>query len=227
VALVAALGLVVSAVLVTLVALRVADLGGDPDRSVRRPGTGAPAAVFVGDSITRGNSDLAAGRLGSRSWFTELVTGADAPLAYAGAIAENGRSTAWMADHVDDALALDPDLLVVLGGTNDVAAQVPPELIVLNLRRMAEAADEAGVAMAVATIPPLDVDGVDAEVAAANDAIRAFAAGAGVTLLDTGPAVAGPDGAWRPGLTDDGIHPNAEGAQRMAAAAAAAFRGAA
>lgn len=220
-----ALALVGGAVLVALVSLRAtASSAADrADPTPRADGSVPLRAAFLGDSITVGNSDPGVGRLGDRSWFHDLVTGEAPLLAFAGAVAENGRTTEWMAEHADAALAARPDLLVVLGGTNDVAIGYPPEQLAANLHRIADAADRWGVRLAVATLPPLDVSVEPVDVAAANAALRDVADERGAVLLDVGAAVTGDDGRWLPGLSDDGIHPTGEGASLMAEAAARAL----
>lgn len=225
VALVTALALVGGAVLVALVSLRATSSSATGREVPLADGSLPLCAAFLGDSITVGNSDLAVGRLGDQSWFRDLVTGDEAVLVFAGAVAENGRTTDWMADHVDVALATRPDLLVVLGGTNDAAIGHSPEQVAANLHRIADAADRAGTRLAVATVPPLDLADDPTTVAAVNAALRDVADERGALLLDVAAAVTGDDGRWRPGLTDDGIHPSGEGAAAMAAAAARALRG--
>lgn len=180
-------------------------------------------AVFLGDSITVGNSDLANGVLSPQSWFYGLVDEETDPMVYAGGVAENGRNTGWMAEHVDEALALDPQLLVVLGGTNDIGAGLPAEETMANLRTIKAAADSAGVRMAVSTIPPLSDSDLGGRVDLVNATIRVFAAESGALLLDTTTVLSDGQGGWRPGLTTDGIHPNEEGARLMAEAAAASL----
>lgn len=181
-------------------------------------------AAFLGDSITVGNSDLAAGRIGPLSWFRDLVAGEQAPLVYAGGVAENGRSTAWMVERVPDVLAARPEVLFVLGGTNDVATGIPASQIVANLERIIDAADRAGVRVGLGTLPPLDHGADPATIAEVNAAIRDLADERGAYLLELGEAVAGEDGGWLPGLTTDGIHPSPEGAAAMSAAALTALR---
>lgn len=184
-----------------------------------------PKVVFIGDSITLGTSDFASNFVGDRSWFYALVNAPDAPVAFAGGVADNGMRTSWMAEHVWDALSKQPDMLIVLGGTNDVAPGADPATSLANLQRIVDAADQAGVKVAVCTIPPSDRPNVDELARAYNDALKIWADSTGIILLDTAAPLRGPEGlGWAPGLSADGTHPTAEGAVLMSQSAATTLR---
>jgi lysophospholipase L1-like esterase len=184
-----------------------------------------PVAVFLGDSITRGATvDTTWGEVTEWSWFYRLVDDTDGVVKYGGMVAENGMTTSWMADQADAALALGPELLVVHGGTNDVSGEVDPALVVGNLQRIKDAADVAGVPMAVCTLPPRDDPMADARAIAVSNAIRVWAEQEGVIFLDTGAPLRDPLGGWRDGYTNDGLHPTPEAAVLMARAASEALR---
>jgi acyl-CoA thioesterase-1 len=196
-------------------------MSGDPVPIEQRP-----VAVFLGDSITRGATiDTTWGDVTEWSWFFRLLDDTDGVVQYGGMVAENGMTTSWMAGQVYNALALSPDILVVHGGTNDVSGEVDPAYVVANLQQIKDAADVAGVAMAVCTLPPRDDPLADARAVAVSDAIRAWAGQEGVLLLDTGAPLRDPLGGWRSGYTNDGLHPTPEAAVLMARAAAEALRG--
>lgn len=184
-----------------------------------------PVAVFLGDSITRGATvDTTWGDVTEWSWFYRLLDDTDGVVQYGGMVAENGMTTSWMAEQAYSALALGPDLLIVHGGTNDVSGEVLPEYVIGNLQRIKDAADAAGVPMAVCTIPPRDDPAADLRAVAVNAAIRTWASAEGVILLDTGETLRDPFGGWREGYTNDGLHPTPEAAVLMARAAAEALR---
>lgn len=182
-------------------------------------------AVFLGDSITRGTSDFASGALGDWSWFYHLVMAPDAPVTFAGGIAENGMLTSWMASEVWQALSYQPDLIVVLGGTNDIDSSLTPEQIIANLQVIRDAAASAGVAVAVCSIPPSPDVRKDVRIREYNDALRAWADTHDAVFLDTAAPLRGSEGiGWAPNLTNDGVHPTAEGARLMSQAAATTLR---
>lgn len=184
-----------------------------------------PVAVFLGDSITRGATvDTTWGDVTEWSWFYRLVDDSEGVVRYGGMVAENGMTTSWMAGQAYNALALGPDVLIVHGGTNDVSGEVDPAYVVGNLQRIKDAADAAGVPMAVCTLPPRSDPLADGRAVAVSDAIRAWAAVEGVMVLDTGEPLRDPLGGWRAGYSYDGLHPTPEAAVLMSRAAEEALR---
>ena len=179
-----------------------------------------PRVAFLGDSISRGNSDIQGGGIGDMSWFYGMVAGPDAPLIYAGGAANNGKTTQWMLEQINVALRERPDMLVVLGGTNDVAYWMTADQTIANLQEIVYRSAEKGVLVAVSTIPPTADETLKPKVAALNDAIRAWAPEAEVVLIDPWSILAEPDGSWKLGYSDDGIHPNVATAALMSAYAA-------
>lgn len=184
-----------------------------------------PTAVFVGDSISRGMTEPSSGVVGEYSWFYGLVDDTTGVLRHVATIAENGMSTSWMAGQAWSAVAYRPDLLIVHGGTNDVSGEVDPASVIANLQTIHAAAEYAGIRMAVCTLPPRSDPAADARVLAVNDAIRAWADGAGVIVLDTGTPLRAEWGGWLPGMTTDGLHPTPEAARIMSEAAVEGLRG--
>lgn len=184
-----------------------------------------PVAVFLGDSITRGATDPALGVVDEFSWFYGLIDDSSGVVRWGGTVAEIGMTTAWMAEQADNALALSPDVLVVLGGTNDITGPVTPDDVIANLQVIKDKADAYGIRMAVGTVPPRDDPEVDARAIALNDALRLWAAEEGVILLDTARDLRDPLGGWKDGYSGDGVHPTPEAARLMSNAAADTLRG--
>ena len=184
-----------------------------------------PTAVFLGDSITLGMTLPEDRVVGPHSWFYGLLDDTAGVVRWGGSVAENGRTTWWMADQVWTALELSPDILVVHGGTNDVSGEITPPVVVNNLERIRQAAVMVGVPLAVCTLPPRSDPVADARVLAVNEAVRAWAADSGVILLDTAAPLRDPvTGGWLPGYTTDGMHPTPEGARVMSEQAAKILR---
>lgn len=184
-----------------------------------------PVARFLGDSITRGMTDPSSGVVGEYSWFYNLIDDTEGVVRYGGSVAENGMSTAWMAGQVWTALYPTPDILIVHGGTNDVSGEITPPVVVNNLERIRLAAESAGVPLAVCTVPPRADLAADARALAVNDAIRAWASGNDVIVLDTAAPLRDPVlGGWLPGYTTDGLHPTPEAAALMSESAAKVLR---
>ena len=184
-----------------------------------------PVAAFLGDSISVGMTDPTTGAIGEHSWFYGLIDDTAGVVRFGGMTAENGRSTAWMAGQVWNALYPAPDLLIVHGGTNDVSGEITPPVVVNNLERIRLAAESVGVPLAVCTVPPRSDPAADARALAVNDAIRTWASANGVIVLDTAAPLRDPVlGGWLPGYTTDGLHPTPQAAQLMSQAAAEALR---
>ena len=132
-----------------------------------------------------------------------------------------------------DVIALEPAAVVVLAGTNDIAGNTGPmtlEQIEGNLASIAELAHVHGIAVVMATVLPVtDAHGPQTasrpphRIAALNAWIRDYCETGRCTLLDYHAATVGTDGALRPELSDDGLHPNARGYAVMAPLAEAAI----
>ena len=184
-----------------------------------------PVARFLGDSITRGMTEPSSGVVSEYSWFYGLVDDTDGVVRYGGSVAENGKSTSWMAGQVWTALYPTPDILIVHGGTNDVSGEITPPVVVNNLERIRQAAVSVGVPLAVCTLPPRSNPAADARALAVNDAIRAWAAMNDVIVLDTAAPLRDPvRGGWLSGYSGDGLHPTPMAVRLMSEAAAKTLR---
>jgi len=132
-----------------------------------------------------------------------------------------------------DVLDLDPDVVVILAGTNDVAGNsgpIAPEAIEGNLASMAELAKAHGVRVVLASILPVADDKKDASgqplirtqgrppatLRAINAWMADYARRNGFVYLDYATATSDPSGAFRADLNGDGLHPNAAGYAVMA-----------
>ena len=132
-----------------------------------------------------------------------------------------------------DVLDLDPDVVVFLAGTNDIAGNTGPisdESIQRNLMSMAELAKAHGVRVVLGSILPVSDDKKDANglaltrtrqrptgtIQALNRWLAEYAAKNGHTYLDYFSATADASSLFRPELNDDGLHPNARGYAVMA-----------
>ncbi|MHC4948583.1 MAG: SGNH/GDSL hydrolase family protein [Planctomycetota bacterium] len=136
-------------------------------------------------------------------------------------------TTALLARHRRDALDLDPHVLVLQAGINDLKAiGVAPEradrivaVCATNLRRIVEAARDEGVVVVVLPVlPPGPIElarrlvwspRIETAVAEVNDALADLAA-PGVLVVDCGP-LAGADGRLRPAYARDALHLNEAG----------------
>jgi lysophospholipase L1-like esterase len=167
-----------------------------------------PAACFVpsGDSITHRNP----------TWAT---VASDAGVVLVRNDGVDFDITAQMLGRVDrDVLAYSPDVVTVMGGTNDRANGVPLRTATANLGAIVRRLHDHGVRVVLLTIPPND-----GSVTAWNAAIRLLDVSEGCGLADTFTVVADSRGHWRAGMSADGVHPNAAGYSRIEPVIAAAL----
>lgn len=179
--------------------------------------------VFIGNSITEG-------------WVKYWpVMFADKPYVGRGI---GGQTTPQMLVRFHaDVVALTPAVVVILGGTNDIAWNTGPatnEMIQQNLQAMTEIAQANGIRVVLSSIlPAFDYPWrtglVPApRIVAINTWMRAYAARVGATYLDYHGAMSDARQGLRAGLGDDGVHPNEAGYRIMASlvepAIAAALR---
>jgi lysophospholipase L1-like esterase/uncharacterized membrane protein YphA (DoxX/SURF4 family) len=132
-----------------------------------------------------------------------------------------------------DVIALKPDAVVILAGTNDIAGNAGPvslEVVQQNLATMAEWARLHGIRVVLASLLPVSDDKRDgvgqpvvrtrdrppATLRALNAWLAEYARGDGHVYLDYFSAVADGAGVLKGDLNDDGLHPNAAGYAVMA-----------
>jgi lysophospholipase L1-like esterase len=182
--------------------------------------------VAIGDSSTEGLDDPD-GRGGYHGWANRLAghvaAAQTSPLLYAN-LAIRGRSTRQIRDEqLEPALAMQPDLVTLFSGTNDVvkprfdAAAVGADVEFIQRRLIDQGATVLGF-----TLPDLSLvlpiaRPIAGRVRALNDALRQAAASSGATLVDFAAHSVGSDPRlWGP----DRLHANSAGHQRIAAALA-------
>jgi lysophospholipase L1-like esterase len=176
--------------------------------------------VFYGDSITD-------------SWGRQPETGEFFPGKPYVNRGISGQTTPQMVVRFrQDVINLHPAAVVILAGTNDVARNtgpMTPEMTEDNFRSMVDLAKANGIRVIVASIlPAADYPWrkglVPApKVKALNDWLRGYCVNHSVAYLDYYSAMVGPDGGMKPGISFDGVHPNAQGYAIMAPLAQAAI----
>ncbi len=134
-----------------------------------------------------------------------------------------------------DVVELHPEAVVILAGTNDVAGNTGPSTLGMiedNLRSMTEIAKANGVRVILASVLPVatypwrpSVANPAGKVEELNAWIKGYCAQEKLTYLDYWSAMAGPDGGMKPGISLDGVHPNAAGYAIMEPLAEAALAG--
>lgn len=184
------------------------------------PTPGHPRIVFIGDSITEGWANL------SGDFFTpgRIDRGI------------SGQTTPQMLLRFrQDVIDLHPDVVQIMGGTNDIAGNtgpMTPEQTQDNIRSMVELAHAHGIRVILASIPPADMfpwkPGLAAgeKIVALNAWLKAYAARSGCVYADYWSVLKGGGLGMREGLSSDHVHPTKAGYQVMAPVAEAAIRAA-
>lgn len=134
-----------------------------------------------------------------------------------------------------DVISLKPRVVHIMAGTNDVASNNGPETdtdIEGAIQSMVELALASHIKVVLASIPPAadfkwhpGLEPVP-RIREINAWIKSYASHAGVTYVDYWPALATEDGALKGDLSQDGVHPNAQGFKLMQPLAEAAIHAA-
>jgi lysophospholipase L1-like esterase len=131
-----------------------------------------------------------------------------------------------------DVINLHPAAVVILAGTNDVAGNTgpeTPEMIEDNFRSMADLAKANGIRVIFASIlPAADYPwrpGVKPalKIQALNNWLAGYCVTHSITYLNYYSAMADEAGGMKPGISKDGVHPNAAGYAIMEPLASAAI----
>ena len=182
------------------------------DDNARLPAHEAGRVVFYGDSITDGW-----GRVADTTFFPGK------PYVNRGI---SGQTTAQMLVRFrQDVIALDPEVVVILAGTNDIAGNTGPatqRMIEDNLRSMVQLAQANGIRVVLASVLPASAypwrPGYrPAEpIKALNQWIETYARESGAVHLDYHRAMANAEGGLDARLAADGVHPTPAGYAVMA-----------
>lgn len=176
----------------------------DANLSARLQKTNGERVIFFGDSITQ-------------SW--EL----DRYFPSAGYINRGigGQTTAQMLLRFrQDVVALNPQIVVILAGTNDIAENLGPtslEEIENNLMSMVDIAEANGVRVILSSILPVgqypwrkEIQPVE-KIAALNSWMAGYSSGRGLVYIDYFSAMQDDKHWMKNELSSDGVHPNLAG----------------
>ena len=181
-----------------------------------------PHVVMMGDSITANWVNL------SGTFF------ADNGLIERGII---GQTSAQMVMRFSaDVLALNPQVVHLMAGINDIAENEDPYDAVVttnNLKAMVSMAKAYGIKVVMASVSPatsfawrMELGNRHDQIVALNVWIKELCAVEGFIYCDYWPVLALPDGSLKPELGLDSVHPNAAGYAVMGPVALAAIEAA-
>jgi len=181
----------------------------DDDAKLGLPARGESRVVFLGDSITE-------------FWpLSESFPGK--PYVNRGI---SGQTTPQMVLRFrQDVIALRPEVVVILAGTNDIAENTGPITIAAiedNLASMVDIAKRNGIRVVLSALVPAlkypwrpDLAPV-AKIRSLNDWMKDYAAKEGLFFLDYHSAMANDQRGLKAELSEDGVHPNKAGYAVMA-----------
>jgi lysophospholipase L1-like esterase len=175
------------------------------------PASNENRVVFMGNSITEGWAPLFATEFPGKPYVGRGISGQTTPQ--------------MLLRFRQDVIALHPKVVVILGGTNDIAGNTGPstlEMIEDNLASMTELAKANGIRVVLASVLPVfDYPwrrGLEPapKIVALNAWMKAYAAKSGAVYADFHTPMADEQQGMRAGLSSDGVHPNAAGYAIMA-----------
>jgi lysophospholipase L1-like esterase len=135
-----------------------------------------------------------------------------------------------------DVVDLHPETVVILAGTNDIAGNTGPSTLKMiedNFRSMVEIAKANHIRVILSSVLPVADypwrPGLEPapKIQSLNVWLRSYAAEQKLTYLDYYSAMVDANGGMKPGISHDGVHPNAAGyaiMEPMAEAAIASAR---
>jgi acyl-CoA thioesterase I len=184
----------------------------EADMRLGPPAPGEKRVVFMGDSITEGwHFDKQGGVFASKSYINRGISGQTTPQ--------------MVLRFHQDVIDLQPKVVVILAGTNDIAGNtgpMTPEETENNLAAMAEMAAQNHIAVVLCSIlPAYDYPwrpGLEPapKIDAINAWIKNYAAQHGYVYVDYHSAMKDARDGLPPKLSEDGVHPTQAGYDIMA-----------
>src|ERR1051326_348853 len=192
----------------------------DANTKLAAPAKGEHRVVFMGDSITDSwQSSKYGGFFPGKPYFDRGISGQTTPQ--------------MLLRFRADVIALHPQVVVILAGTNDLAGNTGPstlEEIEGNLLSMAELARTNGIRVVLSSILPVSdyektkegkpiirtTQRAPEKIKALNEWMRTYAARNKLIYLDYYSSMIDGQGFLKDELSEDGLHPNAQGYAIMA-----------
>lgn len=182
------------------------------------PKPGEPRVVFFGNSITEGWAPLFAAQFPGKPYIGRGISGQTTPQ--------------MLIRFRQDVVALQPAVVVILAGTNDIAGNTGPStqaMIADNLMGMVEIAQANGIQVVLSSVLPVSdypwKPGLEPgpKIVALNAWMREYAASHHAVYLDYHSAMVNDKLGLNADLAADGVHPTEKGYRMMAPLAEAAI----
>lgn len=179
----------------------------DENRSVRLPEKGKQRVVFMGDSITEEWSNLYPDYFDTKGYINRGIGGQTTPQ--------------MLIRFKPDVIDLEPDIVVILAGTNDIAGNTGPsnvKMITDNIFSMAELARAHQIKVVLSSILPVfeyewakEIKDVPATIDSVNDELKKYVNDHGLVYLDYFSPMVDQRKGLNKDYTYDGVHPNQDG----------------
>ena len=175
------------------------------------PRPGERRVVFMGNSITEGWA----------KYFPTMFPGKP----YVGRGIGGQTTPQMLVRFRQDVVALQPAVVVILAGTNDIAGNTGPSTLAMiedNLASMAELARANGIAVVLSSVLPVyDYPwrpglAPGPKIVALNAWMKQYASAHGAVYLDYHSAMADERQGMKPEMAADGVHPTEAGYRIMA-----------
>lgn len=191
----------------------------EENAALQPPAPGEDRVVFMGNSITIGWLNTVPEFFEGRPYINRGISGQTTPQ--------------MLLRFRQDVIELQPKVVVILAGTNDIAGNTGPatqDMIMDNLKSMTELAQANGIAVVLSSVlPAYDFPwhpGMhpNEKIPELNKAIKAYADANQLVYLDYFPALANARNGMDADLAKDGVHPTRKGYEIMAPLAEAAIK---
>ena len=179
----------------------------DENRSVGLPEKGKQRVVFMGDSITEEWSNLYPDYFDTKGYINRGIGGQTTPQ--------------MLIRFKPDVIDLEPDIVVILAGTNDIAGNTGPsnvKMISDNIFSMAELARAHQIKVVLSSILPVfqyewakEIKDVPATIDSVNDEMKLYVNDHGLVYLDYFSSMVDERKGLNKDYTYDGVHPNQDG----------------
>ena len=182
----------------------------DENAKLGLPAAGEKRVVFMGNSITEGWKDICPEFFAGRAYIDRGISGQTTPQ--------------MLIRFRPDVIDLNPEMVVILAGINDIAGNTGPstlEMIEGNIASMAELAKAHEIKVILCSVlPAYDFPwnpGVypAEKISVLNAWIKKYAAENGFSYLDYYSAMVDERKGLKAELTPDGVHPNKAGYKVM------------
>ena len=168
--------------------------------------------VLMGDSITEGWSLMDPGFFKNNNLINRGISGQTSPQ--------------MLIRFKQDAVHLQPKLIIINAGTNDVAGNTgptTPEMIIDNITSMVEIGLKNSIDVALSTILPVSkygwndiVEDAPERISKVNNALKKYAQEKKLLFINYYSALVNENKGMKSAYADDGVHPTKEGYEVMA-----------